>query len=374
MSEVSGKGVRARLKFVDLARSLAILLMLEGHFVGLTLDPVHRDMGHPVYFVWSVIRGFTAPLFFTVAGMIFVYLLNGENGGRYFERVWVRKGLVRSGQLLIWGYVLQLSLMRLPDYFRGEFGEWVFAFHVLQCIGMGLLALIGICWLHFRAPKIPLATLHLAAMILCLGIYLWLRRVPEGVHVPEGWPSLFQNMLRGPYSVFPVAPWFAFIFLGGAIGASLRGGKMTRLPIEVGSAMWFFLIAFALKLVWFMIVVAPDMDRNAAAGLAWFSGRSAEVIAFLGVLRWIETRFGIGVPWLLRVGTLTFSIYVIHVIILYSGLFGIGLNKVIKEKFGPWESAFGAVAFLGFFILLAQLIPRWRSRKATDEGPRPESS
>ena len=34
---------KQRLKFIDLARSIAILLMLEGHFVGLSLVQEARD-------------------------------------------------------------------------------------------------------------------------------------------------------------------------------------------------------------------------------------------------------------------------------------------------------------------------------------------
>ncbi len=86
MSEIANTVAKPRLKFIDLARALAILLMLEGHFVGLSLAGEYRDSSSVIYNIWNSIRGFTAPLFFTVAGMIFAYLLSGETEGKFFKR------------------------------------------------------------------------------------------------------------------------------------------------------------------------------------------------------------------------------------------------------------------------------------------------
>jgi len=73
----AAKAPKERLKFIDMARSIAILLMLEGHFIGCTLanqDYYHNSQS-PIYFAWNFVRGFTAPMFFTVTGLVFVYLL-----------------------------------------------------------------------------------------------------------------------------------------------------------------------------------------------------------------------------------------------------------------------------------------------------------
>lgn len=360
MDEAVAKVAKPRLKFIDLARSIAILLMLEGHFVGLTLAEAARDVSNPVYATWNAIRGFTAPLFFTVAGMIFVFLLAGENDTSFFRRERVRKGFRRAAELLFWGYALQLSVRQFPGYLRGEFAEWVFAFHVLQCIGVGLIALILIAWVAGKVGRLPLAVWYGAALLVCLVVYVWLKSLPVGTYVPSGWPPLIQNMFSGRYSVFPLAPWLGFAFLGGAMGAHVRSHHLK--PATMRSCMWFFILAAALQLIWVGAVTLP-IPSHVEDGLAWFTGRSSQVVAFLGVLRLIEIRWGIGMPWMLRIGRETFAIYILHVIVLYSGIFGFGLNDYFKENLGPWEAAGGALLFMAFFVMQALLLNVWKTRK-----------
>ncbi len=347
---------RPRLKFIDLARAIAILLMLEGHFVGLSLAEEFRDSSSAIYNIWNSIRGFTAPLFFTVAGMIFAYLLSGETEGLFFKRVRVRKGLKRTGELFFWGYVLQLSLKNFGSYLKLDFGNWVYAFHVLQCIGAGLLGLLGIAAIHARFSRLSLSLWYAAGLILTLSFYLWIKGAPGDAPIPEGWPQIFQNAVRGPYSVFPLAPWLAFAFLGGAMGVAVRSYK-DHLETQ-RSCLWFFAVAALLIIVWIVSVTALPSE-----GIAWFTARSAQVVAFLGLLRWVEIRFGIGVPRLLCCGRMTFEIYIVHVIVLYGGLFGIGLKNWISGNLNPWQAAGGAIVFLTAFFWFAQWVDGWKRAK-----------
>ena len=349
-----------RLKFIDLARTIAILLMLEGHFIGLTLMQEARDPSHPVYAGWNFIRGFTAPLFFTVAGMIFVFLLAGENDTPFFRRVRVRKGLRRAVELLFWGYALQLTVKNFPNYLRGEFENWVFAFHVLQCIGVGLIFLLLIAAVQRVWSKISLTLCYSIALLVFLGIYLWIKSLPEGTHVPAGWPQLFQNALSGPRDVFPIAPWLCYAFLGGAMGAYVRA--IHPQPTTLRSCVWFFVLAAGLKLLWLAAVLIP-MPQSSSDGIAWFTGRAAEVVTFLGILRLIEIRFGIGLASFLRIGRETFAIYIFHVIVLYGGLFGFGLNRFLNEKLNAWQAAGGALLFIAFFATYAILLNLWKTRR-----------
>ncbi len=360
MNETAPAIPRQRLKFIDLARSIAIMLMLEGHFVGLTLALEARDPSNLIYLIWNSIRGFTAPLFFTVAGMIFVFLLSGEKGTSFFKQVRVRKGFIRAAELLFWGYALQLSLRRFPDYLKGEFGDWIFAFHVLQCIGVGLIALILIAALHRAIGKGSLVTFYALATVICLAGYVWLKSLPEGTFVPEGWPQMFQNAISGPRSVFPIAPWLGFSLLGGAMGAYVR--SRNDQPATLRSCAWFFILALGIKLIWLGAVLIP-MPEHASEGIAWFSERAFQVVLFLGILRMIEICYGIGVPWMLRIGQETFAIYIFHVIVLYSGLFGFGLNDYFKENLGPWQAAGGAALFIAFFATYAIALNIWKTRK-----------
>ncbi len=349
-----------RLKFIDLARTIAILLMLEGHFVGLTLMQEARELSNPVYENWNFVRGFTAPLFFTCAGMIFVFLLSGETNTPFFQRVRVRKGLRRAVELIFWGYVLQLSIRNIPNYLRGDFEDWVFAFHVLQCIGIGLVFLLLIAAAQNAWKKISLTWFYAIATALFLGIYLWIKSLPQGSHVPHGWPQVFQNALSGPHDVFPIAPWLCYAFLGGAMGAYVRA--VHHRPATLRSCLWFFILAIGLKVVAGCAILVP-MAPSSLEGISWFTSRATEVVVFLGVLRLVEIRFGIGLDSFLRIGRETFAIYIVHVIVLYGAIFGYGLDDFLTKKLNPWQAAGGAIVFMAIFGAYAILLNLWKTRK-----------
>ncbi|WP_411826916.1 heparan-alpha-glucosaminide N-acetyltransferase domain-containing protein [Luteolibacter sp. AS25] len=361
MGEAAIEKPKVRLKFIDLARAIAILLMLEGHFVGLTLADQALYKDHPVYMVWNFIRGFTAPLFFTVAGMIFTYLLMGAKEVHFWKRVRVRKGLMRAGELLVWGYVLQLWIKSWRDYLRGNFSDWFYAFHVLQCIGMGLILLILVAWICSFFKKLPLYVGYLITLVVALMFYSWMKGLPEGAYFPEGAPQLVQNMFRGKYSVFPIVPWLAFPLLGGALGAFLRNERVSGTGAM--AKYWLFLVALGLRLLWGVIPEIPGLSAEVIEGFSWFAGRASQVVFFLGLLRWIEIRWGIGLSWMRRVGQETFAIYIFHVMVLYGGTFGLGLKNWYKEALSPWEAAGGALLFVSFFAGYAVLLNMWKARR-----------
>lgn len=100
------------MKFIDMARSVAIILMLEGHCTGALADQ-YRNKEYLGYAIWGQIHGWTSVLFFTVSGVIFTYLLSAHNEFAYWKNVRVRKGYKRVLQLLFWGYLIQINLKAL---------------------------------------------------------------------------------------------------------------------------------------------------------------------------------------------------------------------------------------------------------------------
>ncbi len=164
---------KPRLKFIDMARSIAILLMLEGHFIGCTLDnqEVYHNTQNLAYTMWNFVRGFTAPMFFTVTGVVFVYLLSMSKDVSFSKNNRVKVGFKRSFELLFWGYMLQLNLMHFGSYFKGDISSWVVAFHVLQCIGLGISLLLLIYGLFKFINKGSLATYYFIAGTLLFSFY-----------------------------------------------------------------------------------------------------------------------------------------------------------------------------------------------------------
>ncbi|MBT8293970.1 MAG: DUF1624 domain-containing protein, partial [Eudoraea sp.] len=130
----------ARLFFIDAMRAWAILMMLQGHFVDGLLENAFRDPDSLVYTIWKYFRGITAPVFFTVSGFIFTYLLIRvpEKG---FDNPRIKKGIRRGIQLLFIGYLLRLNIFGL---LKGQIYESFFLVDVLHIIGLSILGIIGL--------------------------------------------------------------------------------------------------------------------------------------------------------------------------------------------------------------------------------------
>ncbi len=357
-----------RLRFIDMARAVAVLLMLEGHFVDVTLAAQWRTPGHPVYECWLYLRGMAAPMFFTVTGVIFAYLLSGVCEPDFLKARRVRRGLLRALELFIWGYALQVDLRLLPGLLHGEWDAWFQAFHVLQCIAAGLLTIIGMFALLRRAGPLALAACHIAAGFSLFVLSVIFANTPGPL--PAGAPEWLQNPLKGPVAPFPLAPWMGFTLYGAAIGVLVRrhsekrAGNMSALP--------FFAIGMLLKSGgwaldrWIGTALLDSLGTARPHNLpAAFHGRIGEILLVLGALVLFEKHHRPGLPWLQTIGRNTFPLYVSHVIILYGGIFGIGLNDWLENSLNPWQAALGAILFCGFFALCAQcvepLVLRWKA-------------
>ena len=104
-----------RLYFIDVMRAFAICMMLQGHFVDGLLANEYRTLESVPYSVWLFFRGLTAPVFFTVSGFIFMYLLAKEKtaGKVGWNHVRVIKGIRRGFTLILTAYLLRLHIWSL---------------------------------------------------------------------------------------------------------------------------------------------------------------------------------------------------------------------------------------------------------------------
>ncbi|MES2982074.1 MAG: heparan-alpha-glucosaminide N-acetyltransferase domain-containing protein [Verrucomicrobiota bacterium] len=132
----------ARILFIDMMRFIALVMMLQGHTVFQVLERDIRDGDSMGISIWLYLRGYTAPVFMTVSGMVFTYLLvlAVTSSGNLALRL--RNGLRRVVTLLVWGYALrmpfELLLGRVPQL-KLDVG---LAVDVLHLIAFGLLGII----------------------------------------------------------------------------------------------------------------------------------------------------------------------------------------------------------------------------------------
>lgn len=359
----------ARLRFIDMARAVAILLMLEGHFVDVTLAPEWRIAGNPFHDTWLYLRGMAAPTFFTVTGLIFSYLLSGVRDPDFLKSQRVRRGLMRVAELMFWGYLLQVNLRMVPAWISGGSHTWFQAFHVLQCIAVGLACMILVFGMFRKAGPGMLAAGFLTAGLLDFLAAVLLANADGPI--PRAAPAWIQNAIKGPWSNFPLAPWLAFTFYGAAAGVLVRhrsGGKQGGMSPAAFLVPGVVLSLFGWPLDRFMGNTLLDWMGNGTSPRVLpdlFHGRIGEILLVLAALTWFENRFRPGASWFQTIGRNTFPIYVGHAVLLYGGFTGFGLQNLWEKSLNPWQSAAGAIVFCGFFALCAQLVEplslRWRS-------------
>ncbi len=354
---------KVRLKFIDMARSFAILLMLEGHFIEHTFQDFkpmielvkqNGTSGYLLFDWWYFMKGFTAPLFFTVTGLVFVYLLARNKEAGYFRNPRVKRGFRRAFELLFWGYALQLNLKHLGNTFNHEF-PWLYAFHVLQSIGVGIIGLLLIFGLYKLIKRGPLFLYYFIAGTIVFCFYPYLKSIPEGTYLPSGFPQILQNMIHGPKSVFAIVPWMAFTLYGGMVGALI-----IRFQDDV-KKYWFpfVFIGVGLILNTFGRTIGILIDDTLAmVGFwklelvhnAWLYGRLGQIFIALGLLMLFDKLVNFKGELFLKIGQNTLPIYIIHVMILYGGLFGYGLNLFLAKALNGWQSVLGAALFITLFV------------------------
>jgi len=329
-----------RLFFIDAMRAWAILMMLQGHFVDGLLDPVFRNPENPVYAIWQYFRGITAPVFFTVSGFIFTYLLlMSPEQGRTNPRV--KKGIKRGLQLLLIGYALRLNLWGL---FKGEIYTGFYLVDVLHCIGLSILAIVGFYTLSTTRKKFVFP-LVLVATTLVLFLFEPVYKQWSFSFLPVGIANYFTKV-NG--SVFTIIPWLGYTTLGAALSLLFIRFKSFKhlYPTAI-------LGALILGVVFIYLSSPLFLALYEATNFELFYGIQSNNYLFirLGDVLLVFALFMLARRLLthvtlLKIGSSTLSIYVIHFIVLYGSFTGLGLYKFLHHELTPWYAGTGALLFM----------------------------
>lgn len=372
---------KERLKFIDMARSIAILMMLEGHFTGAALASEYRTHDYLVFKIWHIVHGLTSPLFFSVTGLIFVYLLIGNTEISFKNNPRVKKGRKRIFQLLFWGYLIQLNLFSIIKsiYYGTEFHfDWFYAFHVLQSIAIGLALVIFIYRIYKWINKGNLFWYYLLAAILMFTFYALLKEhikldkklITDGLkstpsYLPKNASAFIQNMFYGKYSDFSFVRMSGYTILGGMMGALIRSKEIYVKKWWFGTSFIIAGIIISIFTRHFFIGIDDFTDwigitYNGVYELNSTSiSRFGQVVSLLGILMLIDKYFKIKSNLFLKIGQNTFPIYVVHVIILYGGIFGFGLKPMLFNRDLPplWAIAISSFWIIVFIIMVKYIKP-----------------
>ena len=328
-----------RLYFIDAVRAFAILMMLQGHFVDTLLNPIYRDDTYFAYTVWSYFRGITAPTFFTISGLVFLYLLLKANK-KGSDKLRLKKGATRGLMLILIGYALRIPFF---SWLKGSFDTYFLVIDVLQCIGLSLLLLISLYLLCRRNSYV------LSVVLLCLGCVIFLTEPLYRNWTLDHVPLVFANYLsKSNGSVFTMLPWFGYVAFGGFLATLFFRNSQKKYFKQITVTSFF---ALGIVLLLYSTIILQNLFYltkielfESSANYNYLFLRLGNVLLYFGFFYLLERFMKQSI--VTRIGEKTLNIYIVHFIIIYGSFTGIGLKHFYYKSLEPWEAFFGAIAFM----------------------------
>lgn len=330
-------------------------MMLQGHFIDVTLSDEFRQADHWLYAGWSFMRGLTAPVFFTATGIVFVYLLLGQKTEKIADHQRWRKGIRRGFFLLAIGYLLRMNLASVAML---QFHSWIFQTDVLHCIGIALIFLCGLYALSQQRKDL------FAGLLLFFGISIFLT-APffASLNVDGLLPPLRHYVNNSFGAIFSPLPWIGYSCFGGLLGLAIRyRGDLVKYNLFIGCLL---VLGFGLNFYssdWLMTIhqfTEVEMFRDVAYFNAYFTrlGQCMIVIAIIMLLTRNLSRLP---EWINKTGSETLTIYATHYVLLYGTWFGLGMAYFWAHSLPPIVAAAGAFIFVVGGVVLALHLDRIR--------------
>jgi len=331
---------KSRLFFLDAIRAWAILMMLQGHFIDGLLDNAFRDNSNILFSTWKYFRGITAPVFFTVSGFIFTFLLikSPQTG---WSNPRVKKGIKRGLELLVIAYLLRMNIFGL---FKGEIYDSFYLVDVLHCIGLSLLFIIGFYILTFAKQKWIFPTI-LASTTLLLFIFEPIYKTMGFEFLPQ---AIANYLTKANGSVFTIIPWLGYATIGSFMSVVFS-------KFQNSKNLYYYIVPAYIAIGLILIFFSSDifMSIYDITGIQLFQSifsnnylfiRLGDVLIVFSIFIMLR-KYLMNATWL-KIGQSTLSIYIIHFIILYGSFTGIGLYRFFNHSLNPYYVIPGAILFM----------------------------
>ena len=351
-----GNKESGRIHHIDAMRAFAILMMLQGHFIYELLGESFRTNSAGWYVIWKFCRGFTAPIFFTVTGVVLVYLLLRNRDPAYQKKRW-DKGIRRGFYLIFWGYLLRINLW---SWVTGSINSSFWLIDVLHCIGLAMLTILFLFWVlkSWAISFFAMSCLGLGLLIFLLEPMTSTWQLPLA---PWSVQPYFDGNLG---STFRPLPWIGYSLIGGAIGylyAYYYRSDTYRQSI-LGIGLMILGGLFTFYSADFLMTLFYQLDCHICKQVAY----NNYLFARLGHVFMIMSLFIMGErglrKWVLlnKLGQQTLNIYIAHYVLLYGSWLGLGLTFLIPATLNPHWAMMGALIFLVVSSYIGLNIPKWK--------------
>jgi uncharacterized membrane protein len=326
-----------RRRYIDCARGLAVLLMIEAH----TMDAWTGSAAKAsiAFRNATILGGFAAPLFLWLAGigLVFSAMQRMERSGRAaaVEAV-CRRGL----QIFVLAFLFRLQAFIVSP---GSPPVALLRVDILNVMGLAIAMagiLFGLVWTTTARVALYGAAAVATAMITPVArAAMWVDALPA-------WMQWYVRP-AGEHTTFTAFPWIAFVFAGAASGALLaaaRDDRSERRLHVAGCAAGSALVALGLG-----TAAQPSIYGASSfwtSSPTWFAIRVGILIIALAALYAAgRVRHPAMFAWqdaLAKLGRRSLFVYWIHVELVYGYA-----SWLWRGSLPVWGTALAAAGFIG---------------------------
>jgi len=363
-----------RRAYLDRARGIAVLLMIEAHTsdAWTRLSPaVRRTIA---FRDATVLGGFAAPLFLWLAGLAAVLAAT-----RAAERTGSRRAAVdmicrRGLEIFILGFLFRVQGFIITP---GGHPVTLFRVDILNIMGPAI-AVAGIVWGLAGRPAARVFWYACIAAAFALATPI-VRASPT----IDAWPLWLQWYMRpfGEFTIFTLFPWAGFVFAGGAVGALIAEARQPSAERRLQAVLG--VVGAALVVLGFYAAGRPSIYASSSfwtSSPTWFAIRLGILMIALTVIYACEAAIAalkrraapglLGQPTraereggdpLAKMGRSSLFIYWIHVELVYGYA-----SWLWRHRLPLWGTA---IAFTLFCVLMYRaigwrdlLVGKWRNR------------
>lgn len=305
--------VPGRKSYIDWARGLAVLIMIEAH----TIDAWTRasDRRSLLFGYLTILGGFAAPLFLWLAGLGVAMSASRVQSRTGSRAAAVENACRRGFEIFILAFLFRLQAFVVSP---GSHPVTLFRVDVLNIMGPAMVV-AGLLWalsngVAARVVVYVVAAASLAMVTPLVRAASWVDSLPVWV----------QWYLRpaGEHTTFTLLPWAGFVMAGAAVGAivamAVDEEQVRRTSWLIGAAG--VLVALGGYAASFRPSIYTVPSSFWTSSPTWFAMRVGLMMSALALLSAIPERQRWGLRWqrpLAALGRASLFVYWIHVELVY---------------------------------------------------------
>jgi hypothetical protein len=341
-----------RVIFIDLARAVAVFLMIQGHTVSALLAPEYR--AGRLFDVWVFQRGLTSCLFLLLSGFAFSIATSRHWPSHVRPSRAVAKRLGRFSLFVLLGYTLHFPVARFAHLAYASDDSWrsFMAVDVLQLIGVTFFLVQALVLVSRTRRAFAFVAFALCPVVVLATPHIWSIEWTRVLPLP-----LAAYFSERTGSQFPLFPWIAYVLLGAGLGqvyahwgATHLATFATRVLLASGGAMVISAAILFQFTVWqnipFQFLLRAGIVLIVLAAVAYLS-------------RWIAHMphvFG-------AVAQESLLIYFVHLCLIYGSVWNNGLRQAFGETLAPAATLPIALGLVALMALLAWQWNRWKHHR-----------